>query len=125
MQDGGGELAEGGNGFTGAEDVSEEARAGGAGVLEDLGKEIKGCAAETFDGDLAGEELFYFGATDVLGVGADGGETLEIVGREVGEGVGEGSEVFRGESERSLHRAVLSDQFRALAFRTACGSGTS
>ena len=55
MEDGGGELAEGSNGLAGTEDVSEEARGGGAGVLEDFREEIEGCSSETLDGDVARE----------------------------------------------------------------------
>ena len=56
MKNGGRELAEGGDGFAGAEDVSEEARRGGTGVLEDLGEEIEGGSADAVDGDVTGEE---------------------------------------------------------------------
>jgi len=107
MEHGGGELPEGGDGLAGAEDVSEEARAGRAGVLEDFREEIEGGAANAFDRDFAGEELFDVRAVDVFWVGADGGESLEVVGGEVREGVREGTEVFGGESERSLHRSSL------------------
>jgi hypothetical protein len=106
MQYGGGELAECADGIPGTEDVSEEARRGGAGVLEDFGEEVEGCSADAVERDIAGEELLDWGAADVFGIGAESGESLEVIGGEVGEGMCEGAEVFGGESERSLHKGV-------------------
>ena len=107
MQHGRGELAECGDGLAGAEDVSEEARGGGAGVLEDFGEEVEGCSSDAFEGHVAGEELIDGGTADVFGIRADSGKTLEVVGGEVGEGVREGAKVVGGESERSLHRGLF------------------
>ena len=83
MEHGGGKLAECGDGLAGAEDVSEEARAGGTRVLEDFREEIEGCSSHTLEWDVAGEELFDGGADYVLGIGADGWKALKVVGGEV------------------------------------------
>ena len=93
MQHGGGELAECTDGFAGSEDITEETRGSRTGVLEDLRKEIEGRSADAVERDISGEEPFDVGAADVLGIGAERGESLEVVGGEVGEGMCEGAEV--------------------------------
>jgi hypothetical protein len=107
MEHSGGKLAECSDRLAGAEDVSEEAGRGRAGILEDFGQEFEGRSADAVERDVTGEELLDGGAGDVFGIGAESGKALEVVGGEVGEGVGEGAEVVGGESERSLHKRSI------------------
>jgi len=66
--------------------------------VEDFGEEIEGCSADAVDGDVCGEELINVGAANVFRIGADERKALEIVGGEVGEGMGKGAKVVGGES---------------------------